>query len=57
LIRAPEEAGPGDRINTRLARGSIWSIVDGEAGGTRRPKRHDNPSVEPPQMDLFEPDH
>jgi exodeoxyribonuclease VII large subunit len=26
LIRAPEEAGPGDRINTRLARGSIWSI-------------------------------
>jgi exodeoxyribonuclease VII large subunit len=60
LVRAPDEAPPGSRLNTRLAKDSIWSIVEGDAGPvrrTRRPSRASSKRPEPPQMDLFEPDH
>ena len=60
LVRSPEDVSPGARLDTRLARGSIWSIVEGENRPARPPRRSGRTSGDDeqlPQMDLFEPDH
>ena len=65
VLRAPGDVKPGDRIITRLADGTIHSIVDGESGdgsdqtppprrrrSPRKPTRKPPPDG-PPELDLF----
>lgn len=54
LVRSPTDVHAGERITTRLADGSIHSIVEGETSDSPRARRKPAPSdPEPPQMDLF----
>jgi exodeoxyribonuclease VII large subunit len=62
-VRTPQDVTAGDAIVTRLADGSLRSVVGAGDGGQRAVRRKPRPSSEPasglpgdgvPQMDLFD---